>query len=114
MANSYTWSIQRLECAPSLDGLTDVVKFVLWRLYATDEEQKYGAVQQGRIEVGSPSSGNFIPYSNLTEAEVIEWVKSTLGEPKINQMIATLDQQLYEMEFPQIVTPPLPWHTANT
>lgn len=114
MTNSYTWSIEQLDCVPSLDGLTDVVKFVTWRLYATDAEKKYGAVELGKTEVGSPSSGNFIPYSNLAEAEVIEWVKSSLGEAKINQLIAALDQLIYEMEYPQIIVPPLPWPAANT
>ena len=107
MANTYEWSILQLECAPSLDGMTNVVKFVSWRLYGTDGT--YSAVKQGKLEVGSPAPSNFTPYNDLTQNQVIEWVKETLGQQTIDNMIADINTQLQEMANPSIVTPPLPW-----
>lgn len=109
MANIYTWSIQQLECVPSLDGLTNVVKFVIWRLHAGSQDGRFGAVNQGKLEVGEPSPSNFTPYNDLTEQEVIAWVQGTLGQQAINAMIAALDQQIDDQENPKIITKPLPW-----
>jgi hypothetical protein len=87
--------------------MTNVVKSVFWRLRGTDGTND--AFIQGNLEVGSPTPGDFTPYNDLTQHQVIIWVKDTLGQQAINEMLATIDAQLQEMANPAIITPPLPW-----
>jgi len=36
MANTYTWVIDALDCAPSAEGQTNVVNTIHWRVNGTD------------------------------------------------------------------------------
>ena len=107
MANEYTWSITELQCVPSLNGLTDVVKYIMYRLYATDGQ--YGAVHQDKLELSSPNPSDFIPYDNLTQEQIIAWVQTTLGQSAVNNMIANLDQLIEADANPPTVNKSLPW-----
>ena len=110
MANIYSWMIDSLECIPLIDGKTNVVSVVYWRISATDGKNiagSYGA-QQLTYAAESP----FIAYESLTEATVIGWVQDSMGVKRITAIQSNLDNQIANLANPLVITPPLPWTIA--
>lgn len=86
------WTIYNVQKQLS-DGL---VIYVTYGCVATNNERY--ARQLGNIELtGDPESPDFIPYENLTEQDVIDWVKSGLGQDEVsrieNELLAEVDEQ---------------------
>ena len=102
-----TWSIVRLDCYPELDGETDVVFTVHWTLSATDGTYNGGVY--GSVGVTLDAGATFVPYADLTEAQVIGWVQDALGAEQVAAYEANVAQQINDQIDPPVVTPPLPW-----
>jgi len=110
MANTYTWVIDALDCAPSAEGQTNVVNTIHWRVNGTDGTHNatvYGT-QGVAYTAGSPSTA----FNSLTEAEVIGWLQSAMGAEKVVELEANLDAQIVALVTPAVVTPALPWAAA--
>lgn len=106
MSIEYEWSIDRIKTLQTPEP--NFVTKVSWRLMATKEGIK--AVSQSEVEINSVSE-TFIPYEQLTEQQVVNWVKNSLGEEMVNDIIESLKKQL-EPSQPTYETPqqtPLPW-----
>jgi predicted phage tail protein len=101
-----TWSITALYVKKQENNLTDVVYNVAW--LAQDTDGTYTAQEGGETEMPPPGDP-FVPYPNLTEAEVIGWVQSVLGAQKVAAIEAGLAAQIAYMANPPIDAPPLPW-----
>ena len=54
---------------------------------------------------------NLIPYADLTEATVIEWVKTAIGEDTVAAIDAALAAQIAEQQAPSKATG-TPWGQA--
>lgn len=104
-----TWKIDSLECAPSLDGMTNVVRTAHWRAYATDGELRTDSY--GSVALASPDPSAFIAYDALDEATVIAWVHAALEAQgsAVADMEAGLEASLKGLRNPPIVKPQLPW-----
>lgn len=74
MAIEYTWSFPEFKVAPSEDGLTDVVKEVVYLYTAT--EGKYSAKYMGRVNLVAPDPSKFTPYDKITKDLAISWVEA--------------------------------------
>ena len=74
---TYTWSISKLDCAPSENGLTNVVKIIYWGLTGTDENG-VSASMSNSYPLSSPSPEGFADYLTLTEEDVIVWLENNL------------------------------------
>lgn len=107
MANTYTWVIEQMNCAPQEDGKTDVVITVHWRQNATNGN--CNATIYGTVGLTYDSTSPFTPYADLTQDQVIDWVKAALGPDQCAELTANLDAQIANQINPPIVTPPLPW-----
>ena len=118
--NSYIWKIKSIQCRPLMDGRQDVVSFVSWELTAISDQTKqvqgensmidvpYSAITKGEVLLNYEKVDNFVPYEQLTEAQVIEWTKTALGE-KVVDMQNLLDGEIKSaIEYP-VVAKPLPW-----
>lgn len=101
-----TWSITALYVQKQEDGFTDVVHVAAWLVEDTDGTNT--ARQGGETELPPPQAP-FIPYADLTEAEVMGWVQAVLGPAKVAQIEADLNIQIVYMQNPPIEAPPLPW-----
>ena len=77
MAVTYTWSFPQFDCAPSEDGLTDVVKVIHWRLDGTDGQFSSGAY--GTVALGAPNPTDFTPYDQITEQWAVNAVTGSEG-----------------------------------
>jgi hypothetical protein len=102
---TYIWSISKLDCAPSENGLTNVVKVIHWRLDAIDENG-VSASMSNSYPLPSPSPEAFTDYSILTEETVVGWLESNLD---VGYLQTRLANEIATQYNPPITPLPLPW-----
>ena len=107
MPNTYTWSINRMDCYPTQGENTDVVFAVYWTLSGTDgatECSTYGSTQ-----IALNPSDTFVPFAQLTQEQVIGWVKEALGDDGVAGREDAIAYQITQAAAPTTMTPALPW-----
>lgn len=122
MALTYTWKIKSLKKQddPSIE-LNDIIIQTYWECTGTDENGNSGTFHGATpFEPDRVDPDNFTLYEDLTEAQVIEWIQSTInGNPGYK---AHIDEQI-QKQIDVIVHPitevsadVLPWTvpTENT
>ena len=92
-----TWTISNLDRQVS-DGLVTTAH---WRVDAVNGEHTAGAYGS----VGFTRGDSFIPFEELTEAQVVEWVKAQLDVAEIE---ASLAGQINKQKNP-VTAHGLPW-----
>jgi len=107
MAITYSWTIEQLQTF-SNDENTGIV-YVASYLFSGTDGQYGGGVYGSESIAYTPNDPNFIPYANLTEAEVLTWVQTALGANKISEMQNDIDLQIQNQINPLPVPSPLPW-----
>jgi hypothetical protein len=107
MTITYNWIVSQMDAYPEYEDHTDVVFTVHWRLDGTDGE--YSAGVYGSVGISTDSEETFTSYNELTEAQVIGWVKDALGEEQVASYEENVAQQIANQINPPVVTPPLPW-----
>lgn len=81
-----------------------------WRTVETSGE--YTASQYGTESfTPDPTAPGYIPYENLTEADVIGWLNERWGAERLAAMQAALDADLANQANPPVVSG-LPWVNA--
>lgn len=98
------WSIISMETQKQLDGLTDVVISANWM--CNDDEN---IVRTTGTSIFTPPQTAFVPYDQLTEPQVIQWVFDVLGEGKVLAIETNLAEQLAYQQNPPVVVLPNPW-----
>lgn len=107
MTNNYVWFIEQLDCTPSIDGQSNVVSKVHWRVKGDDglnTSEIFGAQ-----ELIFKSKNIFIAYPDLDKQTVIGWVQDAIGAEQVASIYASLDNQLETLANPPVVSLPLPW-----
>jgi hypothetical protein len=96
-----SWKIAQLE-RETADG------FVFTAHYTVDaNDGTYSAGAYGSVGFQRPE--NLIPFSDLTEKQVISWTKEAIGgDEKVAEIEAALQAQLDEQRTPS-KAPGLPW-----
>jgi hypothetical protein len=111
MAITYKWSVTSMYTLPEVEGETDVVVLAQWAVSGTDgtySETLGSNTTQFTISADDP---NFTPYADLTEAQVVGWIKDTLGADGVASYEATIAGSIDSQANPP-VTPSeqaLPW-----
>jgi len=100
----FNWEVLSLYAAPSENGLTDVVKRIVWRCQAT--EGSYVADIYRDTFLTTAQQESFISYESLTHETVIDWIKAHEDIPALE---AELLAKLEEVKNPSIVDKKLPW-----
>lgn len=111
MSNIYAWTITALDCVPDIDGKLNYVVVSHWTCQGTDGEYT-GSVSNTATFVIDPNKPDYIPYDQLTEAEVVAWTQAALGPDIIQSVYAFVNAQIETQEHPVVVQPPLPWKTG--
>ena len=99
-----SWIIERLLVKPTEGSLTDVVITADWRCNGTQDQ--YSGTCYGSCSF-QPPTGEFTPYEDLTEAQVLNWCYEN-GVDK-TAIEANVTQQIENQIDPPVVTLPLPW-----
>lgn len=102
-----TWTITQLDCYPQQGENTDVVFTSHWTLEATDGT--HTGRTYGIASVTYDENEPFVPYNELTEAQVLSWTLAALGEAQIAVAETEVAQQIQAQANPKSVAPPLPW-----
>ena len=102
------WTVTKLSCKPDVDGKVDYVVTAYWNCAATDGG--YSGIVCGatmfKVDTTKP---DYIPYSDLTEVEVLQWVQASIGAEAVANTETTVLLQIEAQKNPPIVQPPLPW-----
>lgn len=111
MAITYNWIIEQMNSYPEKDGYQDVVFTCNWRLNANDGN--YNVTCYGSVGVSINPDEPFTPYADLTQDQVVGWVKDALGAEEVAQLEAGLAGQIANLKNPPVVTLPNPWDNAE-
>lgn len=107
MATVYTFIPTKLTAYNTQDGRQDVVFTIDYRFHATDGT--YGYLSTGSCTTVYEPGQPFTPYNKLTEDQVIEWIKGSLGRAVLAQMQDAADAAIAAQYAPVASSPPLPW-----
>jgi hypothetical protein len=71
-----------------------------WRVSKTDSDASgsvYGTIS---FDAKDPSDPTFIPYANLTEAQVVGWLKEAMGADTVAAHEANVEAQIAAQKNP--------------
>jgi hypothetical protein len=98
-----TWTITNMTTLPDVVGKIDFVWNVFWLCTVTTTDGKTASMAASVMLDPEVVDPNYTPYDQLTEAQVVGWVQTTLGPTRVTQTETVLLQQA------EAVTLPLPW-----
>ena len=99
---TYTWAIANLDRNTS-DGKVIVAHYTVSAKNDTYSAGAYGSLGfDGEITT---------PFSELTEQQIVGWVKDALGEEKVTEVELALQKQLDEQAAPSVAAG-VPWVNA--
>jgi hypothetical protein len=108
--NSWVWTVNSMYTLPNVPNQPNYVVNTLWTLTGTDGTNT--ASIQGNTQFAVvQEKANYIPYNNLTQAEVITWIQEALGTDGIANYEANVQGQINSLENPPVSpsSQPLPW-----
>lgn len=122
MALTYTWMIKSLKKQddPSTE-LNDIIVQTYWECTGTDEDNNSGTFHGATpFEPDQVDPANFTVYEDLTEAQVIGWIRDVVNNNPTYK--AHIDEQIHKQidaivrPLTEVSTDALPWAepTANT
>jgi len=97
----FNWSVVNMD-RKSADGFVTTVHYNVSAVDGEFTASTYGTVGY------TQSEGSYVPYADLTEAEVVGWVQESLGKDTVEEGLAA---QIEAQKNPVQETG-LPWATA--
>ncbi|MBC01339.1 MAG: hypothetical protein CML67_17555 [Rhodobacteraceae bacterium] len=88
-----------------MEGLTDVVHVVHWRLRGEDANGVSAEVY-GSATMEAPDPASFTPFQDLTEADVLAWIAGEIG---IDEQKAIVTDRIAAKINPPVVAKAAPW-----
>ncbi len=108
MAITYEWKVSQLDSYPTLGDHINVIFNVHWSVRAVDGE--YEASVYGAQQIVYDEARAYVPYEELTEPMIIDWLKATLSvDDRVTGIEEALAQNIENQRNPPVVTLPLPW-----
>jgi hypothetical protein len=98
------WKVENMKRLASNELVTEVV----YRVHA--KNSSLIADYKGKVTLtGDPSSPDFVPFKDLTEAQVVQWVKDSVDVTAIEaQVQSVLDAKIAKRGAKEVLTG-LPW-----
>jgi len=100
---TYTWNNTTVDTYPSLEGETDVIFNVHWRLTGEDTDGNVGSTY-GTIALDTSDLSDFTAFADITEADINSWVEAAMGEEEVQAKKDAIDAQIAEKVTPTVVT----------
>jgi hypothetical protein len=106
---TYDWNCKTVDCYPEKNSEADVVYNVHWIVTGvsdqTDPEGKpYSAQNIGTQGLSTDQITNFIPFSELTNDEVVGWTKAAMGDKDVAGVEENIQNQINSLITPTSVT----------
>lgn len=117
MAITYRWEVTGIKTT-TLNNTPNVVVQTYWKKIGTDESGNEGTFNGATpfSAVTMPAGTTFIPFEQLTEADVLTWVKAVVVDNYEEHVNEQIQKQIDAAKNP-VVDATLPWvmdATANT
>ena len=100
---TYTWNNKTVDTYPSLEGHSDVIFNVHWRLTGEDDNENIGSTY-GTIALDTSDLANFTDFDSITEEQVNGWVEAAMGSEEVQAKKDAIDAQIAEKVNPSVVT----------
>ena len=100
---TYTWNNKTVDTYPSLEGNSDVIFNVHWRLTGEDENGNVGSAY-GTISLDTSDLSNFTAFDSITQEQVNGWVEDNMGAEEVQAKKDSIDAQIAEQVNPTVVT----------
>lgn len=107
MAITNTWAVVQMDCYPKYNNETNVIFNVHWTLIGVDGV--YRGIIHGAQAISLNPDVTLTAYAELTQEQVIGWVKDALGKDQVTVLENNVEQQIADQINPPVVNPPLPW-----
>ena len=104
-----TWSIDKITTVPRVGDHSDVVKEIEWRCTATIGEASQSTYGKVILTLDESSFDDFTDYDDLTEEQVVEWVKEALGEQGVSYQQLLAERRTIELANPALKVTNTPW-----
>jgi len=106
MAITYTWEITSLRTKTEGENLDAVVQ-TYWKKTGTDENGNSGTFEGATpFSAASVPTGEFIPFAELTEETVLNWIKSVVVDDYERHVNTKIQEKI---DSAVIAQPELPW-----
>lgn len=99
----FVWSFSTLQVAKTQGDLSDVAVGVRYRLCAV--ENGSAAYKSGTVDFAPADPDAFIEFDAITKEDMIGFVEKALGDSKLNEIKAELEQELLN----PVEVKELPW-----
>jgi len=109
MANTYTWKVTSVKTKTEGSNQNAVVQ-TYWTKTGTDEDGHTGTFSGATpfTTVGMPEGYTFVPFDQLTEEMVLDWIKAVVVGGYEEHVNAQIQKQIDEKHNP-VVEAALPW-----
>lgn len=107
MKVKYIWKVENLSVNPDSPEIVKYVDYIIRAYDSTNVDSEFAVLGGGTDLI--PPTKDIIPFEELTEELVIDWVKKSIGTNAIYQAEEELKQELELLNKPSILQRDLPW-----
>jgi len=106
---TYNWNCKTVDAYLEKDNEADVVYNVHWIVTGVSDTvdpqgNPYSATSIGTQTLDTSEIINFIPFDQVTNAEVVAWTQDAMGEEKVTTIEASIASQIESLIHPTTIT----------
>ena len=106
---NYDWNCKTVDCYIEEEGDADVVYNVHWIVTGTSSEvdsegNPYLATNIGTQVLNTDDITDFIPFDDVTNAEVVAWTQTAMGEEQVTSIEANIAASIDLLINPTTIT----------
>jgi len=106
---TYEWNCKTVDCRPEQNNESDVVYNVHWIVTGVSDQldpqgDPYIATNIGTQVLSTSEITDFIPFDQLTNAEVVAWTKSAMGDEQVASIEDSVQNEINNLILPISVT----------
>jgi hypothetical protein len=113
VSTTYTWALKAIKKS-DVGGLQGVVLQTYWTCTGTDEEANEGVFSGATpFSMADVSPDDFIPYEDLTEADVLGWIQDVVVGDYWDHVAQQIAKQIDAKKNPveEVAEGEFPWST---
>ncbi len=100
---TYNWNCKTVDVYPIEGDYTNVVYNVHWIVTGESDDSYEGRLIGTQI-LDTNITGDFIPFSDLTNEQVVEWTKQAMGAERVAEIEAGIAEQIAIATDPPSIT----------
>ncbi len=106
---TFEWNCKTVDVHPTEGEYTDVVYNIHWIVTGTSDQvdpegNAYTSTSIGTQMLDTSTITDFIPFADLTNAEVVQWTKDTMGTEQVDKIEAGIESSISEEINPTSIT----------